>query len=273
VGLSSLRLKGIREMKMLLDGKVAVIAGAATGIGRATALLFAAQGAAIVVADVSADAAAETVRTITETGGAAVFVPTDVGQVSDIEKLVKTAVSTCGRLDIYFHNAGIAGPGLLDITTEEAYDRCMAINLKAALFGAKFAVPPMRETGGVNLLFTASTSGVHPSPNGSPTYSISKAGLVMLTRCLALQLSQDHIRVNCLCPGPVTCTPLWDDFVSRNPGVDPVEQTDSILRKTVPLQRSGTPEEMAAAALFLVSPESAYITGVALPVDGGTLAM
>ncbi len=258
---------------MLLEGKVAVITGAATGIGRATAALFARQGAAVVVADINDEAGHTTVGEIRGNNGEAQFIRTDVTQLSDLENLVLFADSVYGRLDIYFHNAGVAGPGLLDTTTEEAYDLSMAVNLKAAFFGAKFAVPRLRRAGGGSILFTSSTSGVHPSPCGSPSYSVAKAGLVMLTRSLALHLAQDCIRVNCLCPGPVTSTPLWGDFVSRNPTVDPLQLTQTILEKTVPLHRAGTPEEMAAAALFLVSPESAYITGVALPVDGGTLAM
>lgn len=258
---------------MLLDGKVAVITGAATGIGRATAELFAAEGCAVVIGDINDGAAREAVDEITARGGRAEYVRADVTSLAEVEALVRCAVSSFGRLDIYFHNAGTAGPGLLDSTTEEAYDLSMAINLKAGYFGAKYAVPELRKAGGGNLLFTSSTSGVHPSPAGSPSYSVAKAGLVMLTRSLALHLAKDGIRVNCLCPGPVTETPLWGDFVSRNPGVDPGQLTQTILEKTVPLQRAGTSAEMAAAALFLVSPASAYITGVALPVDGGTLAM
>jgi NAD(P)-dependent dehydrogenase (short-subunit alcohol dehydrogenase family) len=257
---------------MLLDGKVAVITGAATGIGRASAELFAAHGAAVVIGDINDRAALEAVEVISGNGGRAAFVRTDLASLTAVEALVCAAVSTYGRLDIYFHNAGIAGPGLLENTTEEAYDLSMAVNLKAGFFGAKYAVPELRKAGGGNILFTSSTSGVHPSPAGSPSYSVAKAGLVMLTKSLSLHLADDHIRVNCLCPGPITETPLWEDFVSRNPGVDPAELTETILQKTVPLRRAGTSAEMAAAALFLVSPESGYITGVALPVDGGTLA-
>jgi NAD(P)-dependent dehydrogenase (short-subunit alcohol dehydrogenase family) len=258
---------------MLLDGKVAVITGAATGIGRASAALFAAHGAAVVIGDINDEAGTTAVQEITGSGGRALYAHTDVTRLTDVEALVSSAVSAFGRLDIYFHNAGTAGPGLLESTTEEAYDLSMAINLKAGYFGAKFAVPELRKAGGGNLLFTSSTSGVHPSPAGSPSYSVAKAGLVMLTKSLALHLAKDSIRVNCLCPGPVTETPLWGDFVSRNPGVDPAQLTQTILEKTVPLQRAGTSAEMAAAALFLVSPDSSYVTGVALPVDGGTLAM
>jgi NAD(P)-dependent dehydrogenase (short-subunit alcohol dehydrogenase family) len=131
----------------------------------------------------------------------------------------------------------------------------------------------MRKVGNGCILYTSSSSGVHPSPAGSPSYSVAKAGLIMLTRALALYLAKDNIRVNCICPGPITTTPLWPDFVSRNPGIDPEKLTQTIVENTVPLKRPGTPEEIARAALFLVSPESSYITGIAFPVDGGSTAI
>ena len=174
-----------------------------------------------------------------------------------------------GKLDIFFHNAGIAGPGFLDRTSEEEYDLAMAINLKAGFFGAKFAAREMRKTGGGCMLFTSSGSGLRPSP-ASPTYSISKSGLVMLTRCLAYYLGKDNIRVNCLCPGMVK-TPLFPDFMSRNPEVEP-EDLEKLFIQRRAIKRFGLPEEMAQAALFLVSPHSSYITGVSLSVDGGGAA-
>ncbi len=257
---------------MLLAGKVAVITGAATGIGRATARLFAKEGAKVVIADIKEKEARETVKTIKEAGGEAVFTRTNVAVVDELEKMIKTAGATYGRLDIFYHNAGVAGPGHLELTTEDAYDFAMAVNLKAGFFGTKYAVPEMKKVGGGCILFTSSSSGIHPSPAGSPSYSVAKAGLIMLTRALAVYLAKDNIRVNCICPGPITTTPLWPDFVSRNPGIDPNELTKAIVEQTVPLKRAGTPEEIAEAALFLVSPQNPYITGVALSVDGGSAA-
>ena len=192
--------------------------------------------------------------------------------MAELEEMIKTAGATYGRLDIFYHNAGVAGPGNLELTTEEAYDSAMAINLKAGFFGTKYAAPEIKKAGGGCILFTSSSSGIHPSPAGSPSYSVAKAGLIMLTRALALYLAKDNIRVNCICPGPITTTPLWPDFVSRNPGIDPNELTKAIVEQTVPLRRAGTPEEMAEAALFLVSPQNPYITGIALSVDGGSAA-
>ncbi len=257
---------------MKREGKGAVITGSATGIGRATARLFAREGAKVVIADIKDGEAAETVKMIEEAGGTAIFTHINVAAVTELETMIKTAVATYGSLDIFYHNAGVAGPGHLENTSEEAYDLAMAINLKAGFFGAKYAVPEMRKAGGGCILFTSSSSGVHPSPAGSPSYSVAKAGLIMLTRALALHLAKDNIRVNCICPGPIVTTPLWPDFVSRNPGIDPDELTRAIVAQTVPFKRPGTPEEMAEAVLFLVSPEASYITGIALPVDGGSSA-
>lgn len=257
---------------MKLDGKIAVITGAATGIGRATAKLFAQEGARVVIVDIKDKEGNETVRMIKEAGGGAIFIHINVASVAELEKMIKTAEDTYGRLDIFYHNAGVAGPGNLEGTDEKDYDISMAINLKAGFFGAKYAVPLIKKCGGGSILFTSSSSGIHPSPAGSPSYSVAKAGLIMLTRALALYLAQDNIRVNCICPGPVVTTPLWPDFVSRNPGVNPDDLTKTIVEQTVPLKRSGTPEEMAEAALFLVSPEGSYISGIAFSVDGGSAA-
>jgi NAD(P)-dependent dehydrogenase (short-subunit alcohol dehydrogenase family) len=261
-----------RRWFIKLEGKVAVITGAATGIGRATAKLFAKEGAKVVVADIKDKEAHETVKMIKEAGGEAIFNHINVAVVAELEKMIKAAVETYCRLDIFYHNAGVAGPGYLELTTEENYDLAMAINLKAGFFGAKYAVPEIKKVGGGSILFTSSSSGVHPSPAGSPSYSVAKAGLIMLTRALALYLAKDNIRVNCICPGPITTTPLWPDFVSRNPGIDPKELTKAVIEQTVPLKRAGTPEEIAEAALFLVTPKNSYVTGIALPVDGGSAA-
>ncbi len=233
---------------MKLYGKVAVITGSASGIGRATAELFAREGAKVVVADIKDKESEEAVDVIRKAGGEATFVHTNLAVVAEIEKMIDTASATYGRLDIFYHNAGVAGPGYLESTSEEAYDFAMAVNLKAGYFGAKRAVTEMRKAGGGCILFTSSSSGVHPSFAGSPSYSVAKAGIIMLTKALALYLAKDNIRVNCICPGPIITTALWSECVSRNPGVDPDELTKSIVEKTVPLKRPGTPEEMANAA-------------------------
>ena len=255
---------------MKLKGQVAIITGAATGIGRATAGLFAAEGASVVIADINDEDGQQTVWSIQQTGGEASYVHTDVSSVAALDALVHYAVDTWGKLTIFYHNAGVAGPGTLDATSEEAYDLCMAINLKAGFFGAKFAAPVIRRAGGGCILFTSSGLGLRPSP-ASPSYSMTKAGLVMLTRALAVSLAKDGIRVNAVCPGPLSETPMWHDFVNRVPGTDETAYASGALEGR-PIRRFATAQEVARAALFLVSPENSYITGVALPVDGGGVA-
>ena len=187
--------------------------------------------------------------------------------LEELKAAVGMAVSRFGRLDIFFHNAGVAGPGRLSLTTEDAYDQIMAIHMKAGFFGAKFAAAEMAKTGGGSILFTGSGLGLRPSGQ-SPAYSASKAGLLMLTRSLAVGLAADGIRVNAICPGPIDTTPLWKGVLERNPEIESKAYAE-MNRQVRPIKRMGNPEEMARAALFLVSPGSSYITGVALPVDGG----
>jgi len=252
---------------MKLEGKVALITGAATGIGRASALLFAKEGAKVAIADINETDAEATVQTIRNNGGDAFFVRANLMEVAEVEGMLKATVSRFGRLDIFFHNAGVAGPGRIELTTEEAYDQIMTIHLKAGFFGAKFAAPEIAKAGGGSILFTGSGLGLRPSSQ-SPAYSVSKAGLLMLTRALAVALAKDGIRVNAVCPGPIASTPLWEGVLARNPEIVP-EEYAKMNMQVRPIKRLGNPEEMAQAALFLVSPEASYITGVALPVDGG----
>jgi NAD(P)-dependent dehydrogenase (short-subunit alcohol dehydrogenase family) len=195
------------------------------------------------------------------------FVRTDLRNMADVEAMVRATVDAFGRLDIFFHNAGIAGPGRLESTTEEDYDQIMDLHMKAGFFGAKFAAPEIARAGGGSILFTASGLGIRPSRQ-SPAYSASKAGLLMLTRALAVGLAGDNIRVNAICPGPIDTTPLWQGVLARNPEIES-ESYAEMNRQVRPIKRLGNPEEMARAALFLASPASSYITGVALPVDGG----
>src|SRR4030042_5672016 len=252
---------------MKLEGKVALITGAATGIGRATAILFAKEGSRVAIADINEKDGNETVHTIRKDGGEALFTYANLVNTTELEKMVRTTVATYGKLHIFFHNAGVAGPGRLELTTEEAYDQIMNIHLKAGFFGAKFAAPEIKKAGGGSILFTASGLGLRPSSQ-SPAYSVSKAGLIMLTRALAVALAKDGIRVNAVCQGPISSTPLWQGVLARNPEIVPDEYTQ-MSRQSRLIKRLGTPEEMAQAALFLVSPEASYITGVALPVGGG----
>jgi NAD(P)-dependent dehydrogenase (short-subunit alcohol dehydrogenase family) len=250
-----------------LQGKVALVTGAATGVGRASALLFARHGAAVCIVDVNEADARRTVQDVEREGGQAMFARCDLTRLGELQDAVAATVQRFGALDVFFHNAGVAGPGRLEHTTEAQYDQVMDIHLKAGFFGAQYALPHLRKAGGGSMLFTASGLGLRPSRQ-SPAYSASKAGLLMLTRALAVSLAADNIRVNAICPGPIDSTPLWQGVLARNPDIE-AESYAEMNRQVRPIKRLGTPEEMARAALFLVSPENAYITGVALPVDGG----
>ena len=254
---------------MKLQGKVALITGAGSGFGRAGSLLFAREGAKVVVVDVNDKGGQETVRLIKEGGGEASYVHTDVGIVAELEKMIKTAVEVYGKLNIFWHNAGNAGSGHIEKTTEEDFNRTIAIHLKGGFFGSKFAIPEIKKSGGGSILFTTSFSGYRPSP-GSPTYSIAKAGRAILTRCLAVQLGKDNIRVNCIAPGSNE-TGLFTAFMSRDPNVDP-KLVEKRLLEATPMGRHGKAEETAKAALYLVSDDASYVTGVVLAVDGGMLA-
>ena len=257
---------------MKLKDKVAIITAAGSGSGRAGALLFAQEGAKVVVADIDAKAGQETVKLVKEAGGDAFFVPVDCGKVADMRMLIDTAVETYGRLNILWNHAGIPGPGILEATEEEAFDRSMAINIKGCFFASKFAVPHMKQSGGGAILFTSSTAGLRGSPF-SPSYSLAKGGLIPLAMSLAVYLAAHNIRVNCICPGSID-SPMIRVFVDRSgslKGAD-VEKAVADNAKKAPLGRMANPQEIANLALFLLSDDASFITGTAVPIDGGKIA-
>ena len=251
----------------VLDTKVALITGSASGIGQAAAFLFAREGAKVAVVDINDKMGNETVKHIKDNGGEATYIRADLTVISDIENMVKETVKTYGKLNIYWHNAGDAGPGALDRLTEKAYDKTLAIHLKAGMFGAQYVIPEMIKAGGGSILFTSSVSGIKPS-KGSMTYSVAKAGVIMLAKCLALYCAKDNIRVNCIIPG-LTTTPLYWSFMSRDPDRAAPEALEKAYTQSIPWGRTAKPEEIAQGALFLASDAASYITGAALPVDGG----
>ncbi|MBN1547924.1 MAG: SDR family oxidoreductase [Syntrophaceae bacterium] len=253
---------------MLLEGKVAVITGSASGIGRAGALLFAKEKARVVVADIDGAKGRGVVEEIIRKGQEACFAPVDLCSLSQINSIIQKAVSTYGRLDVFWHNAGTAGPGSIEETEEEDFDKTMAVNLKAAVFCAQAAIPEMRKLGRGCMLFTSSISGLKPSPF-SLAYSLTKAGLLMLTRCLAVSLAKDNIRVNAICPGLVD-TPLLHSIAERE-GMR-TEELRKVAEERIPLGRYISEEEVANGALFLASNLASAITGVCLPVDCGMAA-
>lgn len=250
-----------------LDGKVAIITGSASGMGKAGALLFAREGAKLVVVDIDDKNGKEVVKAIKNGGGEAIFLHVDVGVEAELKRMVEETIKAFGKVDVYWHNAGTAGPGIIERTTEEDFDRLIAIHVKGGFFGAKYVIPEMKKIGGGAILFTSSLSGLKPSA-GSPSYSIAKAGLQILAQCIALTHAKNKIRANAICPGAVE-TPLWPAFTNRDPDIIPPDELERRMLARMPMGRMIKPAEIAQAALFLCSDEAAVVTGVSLPVDGG----
>lgn len=252
-----------------LDNKVAIITAAGSGMGRASAILFAQEGAKVIVDDIDPVKGQKVVDEIKKAKGEATFAKADVTKVVDMKMLVEVALKNYGKLDIVFNHAGGPGPFGIDEVSESDWQRCVDLNMKGAFFLTKFAVPEMRKVGGGSILFTSSILGIVGSPS-SPAYCMVKGGIVNLTRGLAVLLARDNIRVNCICPGGIM-TPMTPEFLP----VKTQEEKQAILKKwadTLPLHRWGEPEEFAAAALFLVSSEASWVTGAVLPVDAGYTA-
>jgi len=250
---------------MVLKDKVAIITGARSGIGFATALRFSAEGARVVVADVRA--AHEEVREIAKRGGEALFVQADVSSEPQVNALIEKAVATYGCLDVLVNNAGIELAKKVTDTSEAEWDRLMNVNLKGVFLCSKAAIPVMQRSGGGVIVNVASELGL---VGGSEiaAYCASKGGVVQLTKAMAIDHAGDQIRVNCVCPGPVS-TPLLEAIIDASP--DPEEERRRIVEKTL-LKRLGQPEEIANVISFLASDESSYMTGAVMLVDGGWTA-
>jgi len=249
-----------------LDGKVAVITGAASGMGRATAVRFAGEGAALVIADLNQEGGEAVVRDCRENGGRAVYQRTDVSGETDIKAAVDRAEREFGRVDVIYNNAGIGGAvGPIDKIEVDAWDRTQSVLLRAVFLGIKHAVPAMRKVGGGSIISTASIAGLQGYA-GIHAYSAAKAGVVNLTRSAATELAKDRIRVNCICPGGILTPLIYNTF----PGGE--KAAAEFLAKGQPLPREGRPEDIANMALFLASDESEWITGAAMVVDGGYTA-
>ncbi len=251
-----------------LEGKVTVITGAGAGIGRASARRFAREGAAVVVADLESGAGEETVAQIGREGGEATFVRVDVAESDQVEHMIRTAVEAYGRVDVLFNNAGVNFAASVVEITDAVWRRSLDVNLKGVMLGCRHAIPEMLKTGGGSIVNSASMLGLVASPRQAP-YAAAKGAVVMLTRQVAVDYAQRNIRVNCLCPSEVN-TEMNRRFVAQSP--DPEATLRRVLAR-IPMDRMAEPEEIASAALFLASDDSSYITGVALPVDGGLTAM
>lgn len=241
-----------------LEDKVAVVTGGASGIGRAMVELFHREGARVVIADRSGDE-----KEVAETlGDDALALHVDVTRADDVDVMVRSTISTFGSLHVLCCNAGVDSPvAPVADYPEDEWDRILAVNLKGVFLSMKYAIPAMLESGGGSIINTASIMGLVGAPFWA-AYCASKGGVVQLTKGAALEYATQGIRVNAICPGPVD-TPMMRQFDALHPGM--LEG----LKAVVPLQRSAAPEELAAAALFLASDESSFVTGAVLPVDGG----
>ncbi|RLC97350.1 MAG: short chain dehydrogenase [Chloroflexi bacterium] len=245
-----------------LEGKVALVTGGSSGIGRAAALAFAREGAKVVIADVLVEGSRETVSMIQRSGGQAVALETDVTRAEQVEAMVKGAVAAYGRLDCAFNNAGVGGARAPTAEhTEEDWDRIIRVNLKGVWLCMKYEIPQMLEQGGGVIVNTASVAGL-VGFNGTPAYVASKHGVVGLTKAAALEYAQSGIRVNAVCPG-VIHTPMIDRTVSKLPHMA------EVYRKMHPMGRLGEPEEIAEAVVWLSSDAASFVTGHAMAVDGG----
>lgn len=247
---------------MRLSNKVAIITGAGSGIGRASAILFAKEGATIVVADIHDGGGEETVSAIKATGGDACFIHTDVTMASEVENLMKLTKVRFGRIDILFNNAGVLHRAAsVENLQESEWDRVFAVNVKGIFLAAKFAVPVMKEMGSGVIINLASIGGVRPRKD-SAAYASSKAAAIHLTKALALELASCNIRVNAINPVAID-TPLL-----RQAHPADFEKHKKDLIDTIPLKRMPTPEDVAYTALFLASDDSAMLTGTSINVDG-----
>jgi len=252
-----------KSLTVRLKDKVAIITGAASGIGKATAILFAEHGAKIVVADIDMDGGQKTASDIQHDGKDAIFVKTDVTVRSDTVNMVENTINTFGKLDILFNNAGIAMRLPVAELSEEDWHRCLDVNLTGVFLCAKAAIPAMQKNGCGSIINMSSIYGI-VGADVRAAYVASKGAVTNLTRGMALDYASDNIRVNCICPGFVE-TPLVAGVV-KTP-----EEYQKLADKH-PLRRLGQPEEIAYGALYLASDESAFVTGIALPIDGGYTA-
>jgi len=250
-----------------LKGKTALITGAAGGIGRAAAELFAAAGAAVAVVDLSETQGQAAVQAIHQNGGQAIFIQADVTRAADCQQAVQETIRAFGGLDILFNNAGIIRRANVIDTTEDEWERVMAVNVKSIFLMSKYAVPVMAAAGGGVIINTGSGWGLTGGKD-AVSYCASKGAVVNMTRAMALDHGPQNIRVNCLCPGDTNTDML------RNEARQLGESDTAFLAEAAdrPLQRIGQPEDIAQAALYLAGDGSAFVTGTTLVVDGGGLA-
>ena len=248
-----------------LDGKVALITGAGSGIGRASALAFAREGAKVAVADIVVEGGEETVRMVKEAGGEAFFIKVDVSNAADVEAMVNAVVDTYGRIDCAYNNAGIEGRlASTDEYPEDVFDKVIDINLTGVWLCMKYELPHMLKQGGGAIVNTASGAGLI-GVSGMSAYVASKHGVVGLTKTAALEYAKSGIRVNAVCPGLIQ-TPMVERITAEQP------QLGEALVAAEPVGRTGKPEEIAESVVWLSSDAASFVTGHAMSVDGGFVA-
>jgi NAD(P)-dependent dehydrogenase (short-subunit alcohol dehydrogenase family) len=249
-----------------LDGKVALITGGASGMGRVAASLFAAEGAKVVLADVADEAGRQAAKEIEAAGGESTYVHADVSNEGDARAMVEAAVERFGALHVLYNNAGVmlADDGSVDSTDASVWDRTLDINVKGVAFGCKHGIPAMIASGGGSIVNVASFVAWMGAATSQTAYTASKGAVLSMTREIAVEYARRGIRCNALCPGPID-TPLLAELLS-----DPARRQRRFVH--IPMGRLGQAEELAKAALFLASEESSYMTGASLIVDGGITA-
>lgn len=248
---------------MRLKNKVAIITGGGSGIGRATAELFAAEGAKVVVADSNAEAGREAAQGIRKSGDEACVVQVDVSDPAQVQRMIDDTLKTYGGIDILFNGAAILAFGTAIETDEKTWNRVMAVNLNGTFWCCKSVLPHMIKRGGGSIINVSSSTGAHDAKGNTVAYVTSKGGVALMTKAMAIDHARANIRVNALCPGP-TDTPMLRSVLSP-------EQMDAFAA-TFPIGRMGRPEELAYAALFLASDEASFVTGALMAVDGGQTA-
>jgi len=259
---------------MKLKGKVAIVTGAASGQGRAVALLFSQEGASVTITDLTVEGAEETARQARDLGNERLLaIGADVSNESNMKSLVAQTVDAFGSVDILVNCAGQLGPAgkeTADLLTVDEWNQTLGVNLIGPWLGIKYVAPVMRDKGGGCIVNVASTAGLRPFPGAAP-YCVSKAGLLMLTKTVALEYVEDNIRVNAICPGHVD-TPMMDAVIADMEAGGITDARRRVHRESNPMKRLGMPEEMARVALFLACEDSSFVTGSYILADGGYLA-